>query len=83
MSNYLPSNKVKIYPSGFRGTDNKTNLLDPESRLVSEKNLTSGIKALTNNSTKNYNSKNSFVISNEPISSNNFEICMDIFLILI
>lgn len=76
MSNYLPSNKVKIYPSGFRGTDNKTNLLDPESRLVSEKNLTSGIKALTNNSIENDNSKNSFVISNDPISSSNFEICI-------
>ena len=76
MSNYLPSNKVKIYPSGFRGTDNKTNLLDPESRLVSEKNLTSGIKALTNKSIKTDNSKNSFVISNDPISSSNFEICI-------
>ena len=76
MSNYLPSNKVKIYPSGFRGTDNKTNLLDPESRLVSEKNLTSGIKALTNKSIRTDNSKNSFVISNDPISSSNFEICI-------
>ena len=76
MSNYLPSNKVKIYPSGFRGTDNKTNLLDPESRLVSEKNLTSGIKALTNKSIGTDNSKNSFVISNDPISSSNFEICI-------
>ena len=76
MSNYLPSNKVKIYPSGFRGTDNKTNLLDPESRLVSEKNLTSGIKALTNKSIRTDNSKNSFVISNNPISSSNFEICI-------
>ena len=76
MSNYLPSNKVKIYPSGFRGTDNNTNLLDPESRLVSEKNLTSGIKALTNNSIKNDNSKNSFVISNDPISFSDFEICI-------
>lgn len=76
MSNYLPSNKVKIYPSGFRGTDNNTNLLDPESRLVSEKNLTSGIKALTNKSIRTDNSKNSFVISNDPISSSNFEICI-------
>lgn len=80
MSNYLPSNKVKIYPSGFRGTDNNTNLLDPESRLVSEKNLTSGIKALTNKSIGTDNSKNSFVISNDsindPISFSNFEICI-------
>lgn len=74
MSNYLPSNKVKIYPSGFRGTDNKTNLLDPESRLVSEKNLTSGIKALTNKSIRTENSKNSFVISNDPRYSSDFEI---------
>lgn len=76
MSNYLPSSKVNLYPSGFRGTDNNTSLFNPESRLTSEKNLTSGIRALTSNSIKSNNSKNSFVISNNLISLNDFEICI-------
>lgn len=60
---FLKSNDVKIFPSGYRGTDEKTSSFDPESRLTTEKNITNLIKSLSINKEVGSNSKYSFVIS--------------------
>lgn len=57
---YLDSEKVKVYPSSFRGTGTDNKLYNPESRLNTENNITRSIRAM---SIKDTTDKSSYVIS--------------------
>ena len=47
MAFYLTSQKVKVFPSAYRGKNSEDKVYDPESRLNSEKNLTGLVNRLS------------------------------------
>lgn len=46
---YIPSNKIKIYPTAYRGKDASGNVFDPASRFVTESNSIRPYLALARN----------------------------------